>query len=528
MAGPEACRRRKLAVAAPSLIVAIPLVGQSLLGDDRRRLYLVAHEVGSNLLRAIGRSLDKIDTFLDDGNFRPLGRAVENIERAAVFDVAEATGLPPHAVNGLVRMALLVLLAFSAYGLLAAMLRSSGVERTGRHPLAVLYPMVLATVLVAGDHYSPITSYHLVLLGSVVLTLTTALWVARDRDMTQRRFAWHEPAAMILLGAALAGTHDLAYVAPPFAAAFVLVRAGVGGLGSRLLRLACTWRWLSLSAGFLAVFVPVRIEIARRCATATCYAASQASLTTDALGRTVDRLLTGAPPAGWRHAARLADGAGVSFGLTDLATNMLLAVLLIATAFVTVAAARRATDASAAHWQRTAVGLASLGAVAAFLPALMAGLSGRTQEVRPRIGEAWRETVMVQVGWSFMAAAVLACAFGLCRKRRTVRAAAVTAAVVLGGTMTLTLLANARLAQADRVTPLQAVTSEIATAVVHFDPTEAGNERRCRLIEDYSAILPSPQQWVGGPGVWSELDRLTADRHGVPYCDPARLAGGSP
>ena len=73
-------KSHKWAVVAPSVIVVVPLVGHSLLGDDRRRLYRAAHDVGSNLFRAIGHSLDNVDTFLDRGNFRPLGRAVENVE----------------------------------------------------------------------------------------------------------------------------------------------------------------------------------------------------------------------------------------------------------------------------------------------------------------------------------------------------------------------------------------------------------------------------------------------------------------
>lgn len=281
-----------------------------------------------------------------------------------------------------------------------------------------------------------------------------------------------------------------------------------------------------LSVGFLAVFIPVRIEIARRCSESSCYSASDADLTADAVGRTAERLITGAPPAGWRYTADLAERAGISFGLADLARNVLFAVLLAGVVYVTVIAARNGRRSlpdgveTAANWGRAAAGLGALGSVTALLPALLVGLSRRTQEVRPAVGEAWRETIMVQVGWSFMAAAVLVCILGIIRTPQPARIATTAAAMVLGGTMALTLLANARLSQADRVTPLHAITSEMATAAIHFDPTAGGNSRRCQLVDDYTVILPNPRQWVSGPNVWSELDELMLDIHGIPYCDP--------
>ena len=524
-------KSHKWAVVAPSVIVVVPLVGHSLLGDDRRRLYGAANDVGSNPLRGIGHSLDTVGPFLDRGNFRPLGRAVENIERAAVFDISEATGLAPHAVNGVLRLVLIAMLAFGSFGLVSAVLRSAGIGRLSRHPVVMLYPMILAATLVAGDHYSPITSYNLILIGSVILMLATALWVARDEDMAPRRLAWHEPVAMLGLGAVLASTYDLLYLAPLLAAAFVMTRAAAGSVTRQLLRMASVRRWMYLTAGFLAVFIPTRIEIAKRCSGSPCYVASDAELTTDVVGRTADRLLTGASPAGWRYTAGLVDSAGISFGFADLVRNVLLVVLLAAVAYVTVTVGRSAQGAlpvasrDTLGW-RPAASLGALGAVTALLPALLVGLSRRTQEVRPQVGEAWRETIMVQVGWSLMATAVVVCVLGIARRPGSARTAAVVTAALLGATMALTLLANARLTQVDRVTPLHAITSEMATAAIHFDPTEGGNARRCRLIDDYTAILPNPRQWVSGPNVWSELDELMLSVQGVPYCNPV-LNGGN-
>lgn len=184
--------RRVRDVIAPALLVTTPLAGYSLVGDDRRRLYLAAHRFGSDPLEAFIHSWDTIDGFLDRGNFRPLGRAVENIERAFVFDAAEATGLAPHAVIGVLRLAIVGLLALVACRVVSAIVGPTGASAGSHHLAVVLYPMTLATTLVAADNDSPITKYPFVVVGSVVLVLVSALAVARDKDMQARRLSCYQ------------------------------------------------------------------------------------------------------------------------------------------------------------------------------------------------------------------------------------------------------------------------------------------------------------------------------------------------
>ncbi|WP_428122852.1 hypothetical protein [Candidatus Poriferisodalis sp.] len=496
-------------------------------------MYQAAQLVGSNPFKALDHSFKNIDTFLDRGNFRPIGRAIENLERALVFDFGEATGLPPHAVNGAFRIILIALLAIVSCNVVSALLRSAGAVSAKHLPTVVLYPMVLAGVLVAGDHYSPMTSYMFVLTGSVIVILATGLCVARDRDMSARRLAWHEVVVMIGLGAVLATTYDLLYLAPPFSGAYVAARAAASGSTSKLLRLASLRRWLLLSVGFLTAFVPVRIEIFRRCRLSTCYSATDPDLTVDALGRTADRLVTGLPPAGWRYSADLLDRAGARTGHVALARNALLAILLVAVVFIAFTTARHlirrasAREMAEVDWKRSAAALGALGVVTALMPSLLAGLSKRTQSVRPAIGEAWRETLLVQVGWSLVAAALLTVTFGLVGRSQFARVVVILAAGLLCGSMALTLLANARVTRADRITPLHAITSEMATAAIHFDPTPAGNVRRCGLVDSFTAIRPGTKNWVSGPNVGAELDGLMLDIHNARFCEPTNLRGGA-
>ncbi len=513
----------------PALLVTVPLAGYSLLGDERRRLFLAAHRFGSNPRAATSHAWDTVGGFLDLGNFRPLGRAFENFARGLMFDVAEATGLAPQAVVGVVRLAAVALLALVCCRAVAAVLRSAEALPGRFQPAVVLYPMALAATLVAANDDSPIVRYPDIVVGSSVLIIVIALAVSRDKDLQARPLAWHEPVWMALMGAVAASTYDLLYVSPPVAAAFMAARHTASGRPAReLLGSAALRRWAFLCAGFLGVFVPVRIMIATRCSQTPCYSASDIRMSGDAIPTTADRLLTGAPPAGWSHASDHLQESGLAFGLRELLTNGLLALvvaaMLVVAARSTLQLNRRGPDLQPDEtaWRRAAAGLGVLGAVAALLPALLAGLSNMLQTWNHLpVGRAWRETVLVQVGWSFMAAAGLVALFGIARTRRASRVAAVAAPAILAACMLLTLLTNARLNQIDRNTPLHAVSNEIAAATIHFDPTTEGNARRCRMIDDYTLLHGEPDKWLSGPAVHAELDTLMRERRGMPFCDPA-------
>lgn len=201
---------------APALLVTVPLAGYSLLGDERRRLFLAAHRFGSDPRAATSHAWDTVGGFLDAGNFRPLGRAFENFARGLLFDAAEATGLAPQAVFGVVRLAAVALLALVCCRAVAAVLRSAEALPGRFQPAVVLYPMALAATLVAANDGSPIVRYPDVVVGSSVLIIVIALSVSRDKDLQARPLAWHEPLWMALTGAVAASTYDLLYVSPPW------------------------------------------------------------------------------------------------------------------------------------------------------------------------------------------------------------------------------------------------------------------------------------------------------------------------
>lgn len=509
-----------------------------------------AREFGSNPVAVAEFAVGTAGLFLRAGNFRPLGRFAEKAEHAFAFEAAEATGLSLHSVQGGLRLVLVALLATAAVRMVAAAMRSAGVAAERSGPLLAVYSLVLGATLVASHHLSALSAFPVLLLGSPLLMLATALVVARDADMRARRLAWHEYPAMALLGASAAMVYDLVYLAPVLAAVFVVVRAAAAGMGRReLLRAAATRRWVVLSAGFLAVFLPVRTAIAVLCSVQHCNPASEVLLSTDAVSLTARRILTGLPPTGWSHTASRVSAYGYQDSLADLLGNWLIVVLLAAAALLSVRAARglvrsrraagdqrsagderavgdersardeRAVGDERSAGFRFAAALAALGASTALMPAVMVGLSKEMQGLRLPVGEVWRESFVVQVGWSFVLCSAVVALLSLTRGRTGLRVAGCACAVVLWAGLSVTLLNNYRLGHVGRGTPTTALVRQLSTSVVRVDLTSEGNVRRCDLVDAYGELWPDPHGWWRGPQLREEFNHFMLDRYGVLFCD---------
>ena len=518
-------------MAAPSLLVVAPLVGFAFQLDQRVSVYRSAAEGLVNPVSAARHGADSIDEYLRRGNFRPGGRFLEAISDGFVFEAAEATGTAPNVVHGIIRMAMVGFLALVATQVLSAILRSAG-RTPYDHPVLALYPLILAMTLVAGDADGAIIFYPFTVVGTSILVLAIALAVARDPAMARRPVRRREALSMVLLGAVAVLTYELAYIAPPLAAALVMARNAAAGRPAREAPHTAAARRLGfLSVGFLIAFVPVRIVIAQRCSEADCYAASDLYLSGGMVGRAADRVATGMPPAGWSHVAELARRADrFGFGMADLVANSMLMVLVAGIALVTIDAGRRASrlsrssTESAAGWHRLAASLGLFGLALAVLPALLASLSRYTHVMRYAVGEAWRDTVLVQTGWSLMIAAVGVVLTEAVRAKGGRRIAVWASAALLAAGCTATLLANQQLSRIDQETSLSAINNQIATATIHFDRGRSGNATRCNLIEAFAAVKGRSNGEEESRQFRAVLDTLMLDRNGRPFCAPAPSA----
>ena len=122
-------------------------------------------------------------------------------------------------------------------------------------------------------------------------------------------------------------------------------------------------------------------------------------------------------------------------------------------AAVSTARSTAAVGSSQSGWLRLAASLGAFGAFTAVLPSLLVSLSAYIQWARPAVGEAWRDTLMVQVGWSFMITAVVVAGIAVAGSRRHKAVATALAATALCAGLAMTLFNNERMAHIGRGNP---------------------------------------------------------------------------
>ena len=118
---------RRFAIVGPAVLLAAPLVSFSFQRDEMRNIYRDTLRFGTvNPLRMAGHVLDSMGWLVRIGNFRPLGRFADHVQRVSLFEAAEATGLAPNVVLGLVRLAMIGALALVAVGFIARLAAGGG------------------------------------------------------------------------------------------------------------------------------------------------------------------------------------------------------------------------------------------------------------------------------------------------------------------------------------------------------------------------------------------------------------------
>ena len=586
----------------PAVLVVLPLAGLALQSADRLSIYLNAGATGANPLEAARRAWRLTGNYLDEGSFAPVGRFVEFVVHGLAIEAGDALSLTPHAALGAVRVAMVGLVAVLALRAVESLQRSAHAP-AGRSFIG-LYPLAFAAVLVANGLGGGLVQAPHRSVGAVAVVLATALATGRDRDMTARRVAWHEYVSMAALGAAAAAFDELAYLAPFVAAAFLAARTVASGVQPRAaLRLAAVRRWVALWAGFAAVFVPARIAVAQRCAAGySCDDGWILDFGFDAIQAAVARVGSALPLAGWIANSDRTDAAGLDLGFTEVLANSMLVVALAVLAALTIAAvlregraaflgeastdeappgeassadsaadparsqlepSQRAAGQPGLRQLRLAVALGGFGAAMAGAAALYAGLSWEVQQLPfgHAVRQGWRDTLLAQVGWSLIAAAVLAC-LDLVVRRRAAQALKPLAALALAAAAGFTLVANWQLAQIDRYDSTASITTLISASTVNLGTSDSApgiaelndwpirtdgvdypappNAVRCLLLQAYAnaasrtganadadtdadadrdAAASGFQGHIVAEELRADLNRLTAQRNGVPYCD---------
>jgi hypothetical protein len=305
-------------------------------------------------------------------------------------------------------------------------------------------------------------------------------------------------------GAALAAFNEIAYLALPFATAAVLLRGRlVLGLDRRRLLTGAPARVLGLLwLGFLPVFVAVRLVIYGYCAGGQCYRGSDIVLGADVLRAEPARLVAWLPPLMWRTAA---DGSTRPWlaGVVPVVALLVLAGL----AALAVRDLRRLSTVD----RRSAAGLAGAAFVLMLLGATLAALNGDVQAIvaAGHWGQGWRDTAVTAPAGALLLVALA----HLIRARRAAAITLIVAFVLVG---TASAAANKRYADLAGDQEPALLANRVAQEMADFDPTGAGDFRRCRLRAEFRLMYADSE--FNLTRFDQSLNAAARQLAGVPFC----------
>lgn len=493
------------------VLVVLPLINYPLRADHRFNPFLYGGDLTQRPWEVVTGPLNSIPNYFEHGNFRPLGRMVEQGQDLMAFSLSRAFDVPMPIALRVVSMIFIAFLCVATVWWAETVSSTTPLPHREPSVVGVLTALAVPTFLV-GTTSSAVVLFTSLYFCSAALVLLFATAAARLDWLRSRHAGVGALAAAAVAGAAGAAFNEITYLAVPLA----VVTVGARGLltlrmpPADLVQSAAARLLLAATIGFAAVVVPVRFLIAQHCADGGCYSASSLSLTDEVplalahrLGSTLPGqswLAAGATPADWLPRANPAH------------LLILLVVLAIATALWRRARSAPLPDPWALGALLVAGLLLLLGASLAM--ALTAEIQERVSTDRMTLGRGWRDLGLVAAGGALVVAAVgaLLLRWGTRRGRR----AAVTTGVVgvLTVTAMITLNVNATVAADQRPDPGVELFDRISIALMHHGPD---GEEGCAMLEEFAELHSDGSAQQGR--LERALDSASQAWHGVPFCD---------
>jgi uncharacterized membrane protein YebE (DUF533 family) len=482
------------------LVVLLPLVALTPAADHRFNVYSNGGLYASRPWRMVVTSIESVPQFLRLGNFRPLGRIVEWSLDLLAFGLTGLLGIPANIALRLVSFAAAIVLTLIATVFAEAVTARGRLFRDPPSVLVATVPFAVGIGFVAAGRTSTTVLFGGLYFLSAALVLAVATAACRITRLGRRGAV-----LIVLAGAALASFNEMAALALPLTTVAVVVR--------EKLILRNGWKRPGIAAagllwlGFLPVFVPVRAIIFRICAHDACYTGSDVALpgAPDALP---NRLAAWLPPLMWHRAA---DGAHLRL------IGVLPLLALLGLALLAWRATRELPRLSTLD-RRQSLGLAVTAAVALLLGATLASLNADLQTLARQgvWGQGWRESGLTAAAGGILVASLVA------GRTRTWAAATLVPLVVAG---TIGAAANKAVHDASSGGSYPYLHDRIAQEIADFDPTPAGDARRCQLRELFIKSSIANHHGVADQAELERIDvslnRATKQLDGRRFCGTA-------
>ncbi|HEY0530646.1 MAG TPA: hypothetical protein VGD29_03515 [Actinoplanes sp.] len=496
-------RRAVVRAVLVPLAVLSPIVALAPTADHRFNIYWHGGLFRDDPLRIVPDTVDSLPGYLRAGNFRPLGRMVEKLLDLAAYLLGDVFGIPANVAFRLVEMVCAVLLSLAVLLLAESVLSTGAVFRRPPSTVAAVVPFAVGAGFVAAGRASPVVLFGGLYFTSSALVFVVAALISRVRPDHRTRWRWIVP--LLLAGAALASFNEIAYFALPLA---TVAAAGRGryvlGVPWRRLAKGASAKLLALLwLGFLPVFVAVRVVIARDCAAGACYRGSDVHVSGAIATALPERMVAWLPPLMWQTAVH-------GGSRRPWFTGVVLLLALVVLAALARHAMRDLPRLSPVD-RRAAGALTAIALALLVLGAALGALNADVQQIvaAHRWGQGWRDTASTAPAGALLIAA----AAHLMSPKRWLLTGLI-GVLAVGGT--LSAAANKRFRDTVMNTPAARLDDRLAQAMADFDPTPAGQARRCELRDEFFTMFRTTPFSLRRFD--QAFDTAAEQRAGQPFC----------
>jgi hypothetical protein len=503
------------ALAAATCSLAI---GASPEADERFGVYKFTAQFGNRPWKIVEHAISTIPRFIQSGNFRPLGRVVEWSGHDLAGQLSIWFNIPINISLGLLRMASAAFLAYAVCRLIERVV-SSDRRPADRWILMPAVSILVASSFLVADVVGPVNMFSWFYLGtSAVVVMVAAVFT---------RAHWYEsgPTGALalgilgLLGIALAAMNELSAIAIPLSLATILSRLIILEiqLDRDIIRLPVLKRWFAMLGGFLTLFIPVRLIIARTCSLNECYGASDFSVSSNYPATVVGRLMTGFVPTQWSYGL----GDGIADG-SSARTVVKLGLVFGAVVAVPVLwyAIRVATFSCGRLSHRAAASSLIVSGTLAFSTAAILGTSSVLQNPSLQVGAGWRDSALTTPAMGVVLATALTILLGCLGTFKKTVSALLDAGIPLAA-LYVSILTTWSVTAAAATDVERQLNNRIALEAVVVDETAQSNASRCELLELWSLNYRDSVYTSRPEQLERALDGFVKYAHGVDrFCEP--------
>jgi len=507
-------KQTKLAAVAYLLpaLVFLPLIGVAPKFDQEYHTFHFGVSFAKNPFGLIHNALGAWRSMVVEGfgNYRPIGRFLEQSLDWLMFLVVQFTRIPLNWVLSSFTAIAACVLTWSVVRLAVHQLQSAGLSRDKANNWKLPIIAVMSATFVASGGQSPALLFgglYFLSASAVLISPVLAFKIWHSKLHASLRVLF-----LLMLGGLFAIFNELTYVAPVFifltalSTAFFTNRRKIRDL----LKFPDIRAALVVLAGFIPVFVPLRLLIANICRQMTCYQGSDVQFSSKTVITFFERSVSWFPPF------QQISGLNVSYLVPAklIIAGLVLLFLALSAAFIIWRKRKTSPPTDSGVAAKASWSLLISGVGLTLVSALLVAPSPKLQQYS-MLGRGWRENGLTASGGTLALVAAVAILVIKFRAPRFEWLPSVALALVLTF-LTGSVVANAAVHYFNILDPRSATMNVLYEELVSFDLSKTGEAARCETMSEMQNVYKVKPAFVDA------FNHSSIIFNGTPFCKTAK------